>query len=138
MRKILAASIVVSLLAQPATANFFDGNKIHHDCQNAKWFALGYVAGAFDSNETAQATAFSVYLAALGQNLEPPNAAFDQNYSKNTSPLGNYCVPKGATLEQTTDVLCQYLLSTPAERHEPGSILLARALSKAWPCKPKR
>lgn len=48
------------------------------------------------------------------------------------------CSPDNATRRQIVDVVKQYLITHPATRNDPASLLAVRALSEAWPCSPKK
>jgi hypothetical protein len=44
------------------------------------------------------------------------------------------CVPAGVTLQQTADVVTNYLRDHPEERHYTAQSLVVFALQQAWPC----
>ena len=48
--------------------------------------------------------------------------------------LRRYCLPKGVTEGQLTDVAVQWIQSHPAERYYAGAELVIKALSEAFPC----
>jgi hypothetical protein len=45
------------------------------------------------------------------------------------------CIPKGVTAGQLKDVVVQYLLFKPADRHLAAVGLVADAISQAFPCR---
>lgn len=49
--------------------------------------------------------------------------------------LSQFCVPKGAVIEQITDVARKYLNENPERRHFAAHSLVTTALSKSFPCK---
>ena len=120
----------------PASAGFFDGNKLHTDCRSSRLFVLGFVAGVYDENETGQGALFSLWLQSAADSKEMKSSdKFEKAYTDNAALVGNYCAPKGIILDQVTDIFCQYLTANPAERHKSASFLLTQALNQAWPCK---
>jgi hypothetical protein len=50
-------------------------------------------------------------------------------------PLTTFCVPAGATLRQTVDVVVKFLRESPELRDLAASDLIGVALHKAWPCR---
>jgi hypothetical protein len=52
----------------------------------------------------------------------------------NLSDVYGYCIPKGVSNEQVTDVFIKYLKDNPAERHKPAAILALLSLRAAFPC----
>jgi len=61
--------------------------------------------------------------------------AGDQRLAPTIFDIENYCIPAGASLGQAVDVFCKYLKDNPEERHLPASVLAAKSLGLAWPCK---
>lgn len=47
-----------------------------------------------------------------------------------------FCVPAGATIGQTRDIMIQRLRGNPEIRHLPASVLIMVALQRAYPCPP--
>ena len=117
-----------------AHAAFYDGNKLHEDCKRARYFVLGYVAGAYDAAELGQNATFNIFWAELSSHKEVDQKVSNA-YSDSVKSLGAYCTPNGVILNQVVDIFCQYLAAHPGERQKSGNQLLATALSEAWPCK---
>ena len=88
---------------------FLTGNDAYSWCQKDRLFAQGYAAGLWD-----EAVHGSVVLG---------RAAF-----------GEFCGPNNVTLDQVTDVFCNYLRDVPADRHKPAVLLFHTAMKKVWPC----
>lgn len=131
------AAIVSALVlsAQPASATFFSGNDLHDLCERSRPIASGFVAGAYDAAEAANAALANYFIAV--DPLLPKSDDKRKNmiiYSEQIEATQGFCVPKEATLSQLTDVLCQYLAQTPNGRHLTARVNFNRALAKAWPC----
>ena len=92
--------------ADALSINYYDGNKLLEVCRSDDYQCATYVVGVTDGQ-----------LAAIVA----------------TSRTRAYCIPKGATSEQVKDVVVKYLIDHPQERHLLGGILVAEALSQAWP-----
>lgn len=89
---------------------FYSGNSLYEKCRNINNAiqyntCLGYIAGISD--------------------------AMDLRYSVSGFVA---CEPKSATLGQVKDVAIQFLDRHPEWRHFSADILVARALSEAFPC----
>lgn len=135
MRFSLWPMLPAVFFATPLSAGFYDGNQMHENCKKMQFYVMSYVAGAFDAAETAQSAMGKIYVAGMDpKTFSSPVTGFDEAYADQASKIGYYCPPNGAVLQQVTDIFCQYLAATPSERQEPANILLAKALSKAWPC----
>lgn len=123
---LLAAVLAVSSIsvAQPARADFRDGNRLYADCTvregastyyQDKAYCLAYIVGANDGIESGLVLA-EVYTEI--DDLQRP-----------------YCLPDNVTAGQLTDVVVAYLRKNPAERHLAGSIVVFAALTQAFPCR---
>jgi hypothetical protein len=44
------------------------------------------------------------------------------------------CMPPSVTSGQVADMVRNYLINVPRERHHSGDILVGRVLREAWPC----
>lgn len=44
------------------------------------------------------------------------------------------CIPRNATVAQTSDIFKKYLREHPENRHQDAQTLVLRALTEAWPC----
>lgn len=102
------AILLSTLLALPAQAQMFSGNKLLDAFNKAEtssidWgFVRGYVAGVYDAN------------AGIG-----------------------FCAPSTVNLGQVSDMAKGYLDNNPAVRHLPAEAIILYMLNKAWPCAKK-
>jgi len=46
-----------------------------------------------------------------------------------------FCMPSTVTVGQVNDMVRNYIRNTPAERHLPGDVIIAKAFGIAFPCK---
>ena len=46
-----------------------------------------------------------------------------------------FCMPSTVTVGQVHDMVRNYIRNTPAERHLPGDVIIAKAFGIAFPCK---
>lgn len=98
------------MLALPAQAQMFDGNKLLDIFKKAEtsgnhvdWgMSRGYVAGVYDSNTGV-----------------------------------TFCTPSSMTLGQIADMSQKYLETNPSVRHLPAEAIIVYFLSKSWPCAKK-
>jgi hypothetical protein len=49
-----------------------------------------------------------------------------------------HCAPANVTLGQVRDMVRNYLVNTPANRHMNGSVLVTLPLMNVWPCPAKK
>jgi hypothetical protein len=49
-----------------------------------------------------------------------------------------HCAPAEVTLGQVRDMVHNYLVNTPANRHMNGSVLVTLPLMSVWPCPAKK
>lgn len=104
------ALLLSALLALPAQAQMFDGNKLldifkkaETAGNNVDWgFSRGYVAGVYDANSGVA-----------------------------------FCTPSTVSLGQLSDMTQKYLENNPAVRHLPAEAIMIYFLGKAWPCAKK-
>jgi|GEM_PF-2997190 len=94
--------------SQPSVtqAYWISGNKLHDKCSTDKFYVYGYVLGLSDGT-------------LLGHEREPDLY---------------YCLPNEIQAGQMLDVVCQYLVANPEERHHPAAFLATQALIEAFPC----
>ena len=102
------ALLLSALLALPAQAQMFDGNKLldifkKAETSNIDWgFSRGYVAGVYDANSGV-----------------------------------TFCTPSSMSLGQMSDMTQKYLENNPAVRHLPAEAIIIYFLGKTWPCAKK-
>ena len=48
-----------------------------------------------------------------------------------------FCIPKGVTPGQMSDVVRQFLIEKPQDRHEVAEVIIAAALMRAYRCEKK-
>lgn len=48
--------------------------------------------------------------------------------------LTNICRPQSHAIQQLRDIVVNWLLEHPEERHRPAAKLIGLALAEAWPC----
>ena len=106
--KLHGAALAFILLATPAGAGFFDGNKLHELCGDYPDFAETYTMAVID--------AASIYQPLMGVK-------------------DRICLPKGVRSDQIRDVACKYLVDNPAIRHWPAADVVLESAAAAWPCK---
>ena len=94
-------------VAQEQIQAYVSADMLHEWCQQQPARAMYYVAGVLDS---------------LTMNAS----------SASTAPV---CIPKGSTLAQARDVVCNYLRDNPAKRYYNTASSIWVAQSQAWPCK---
>lgn len=96
------------LFASPVWADFRTGNMLLEDCSSELYIdqgvCLGYVMAITDVLNSNNLYGFSA------------------------------CVPTKVIASQVADVVQQWLLQNPQERHYAGNSLVALALSEAFPC----
>jgi hypothetical protein len=44
------------------------------------------------------------------------------------------CMPENATAGQINDMVKNYLINTPADRHMTGDVIVNKVLKAVWPC----
>jgi hypothetical protein len=104
------ALLLSAMLALPAQAQMFSGNKLLDIFKKAEvsdnhidWgFTRGYVAGVYDANINV-----------------------------------TFCTPGTMSLGQISDMTHKYLENNPAVRHMPAEAIIIYFLGKTWPCAKK-
>ena len=104
------ALLLSAMLALPAQAQMFDGNKLLDIFKKAEtsgnhvdWgMSRGYVAGVYDANVGV-----------------------------------TFCTPGTMTLGQIADMSQKYLENNPAVRHLPAEAIIIYFMGKTWPCAKK-
>ena len=134
-KMIKAVAALLLLESPPAFAeipksSFFSGNDVYDWCQHDQTMALGYTAGQFDGLIHGAYTIDSMR-PLPGVEKKDPNA--DVMVDVMIKSVIGFCMPEHATMRQITDIFCQYLRDVPKERDGLPSIILNRALTKAWP-----
>jgi hypothetical protein len=131
--------------AQVATADkldyfggaFVSGNDLYQWCRGNRPMALAYTAALADS------ASHSVWVLEISRPIVEPTGPHDSPVDTNINSvidfgverIAAYCRPSEATLDQVTDVICNYLRDTPEKRHGLNAILFNDAMTKAWPCR---
>ncbi len=109
MRYFIALALVIcafAVMARPAGAQFYTGNKLHEVCNATDETRIlaaacvGYVTGAFD---------FLVW-------------------------RKEACVPNTVSMAHLTDVVITYLKAHPDKRHLVAAEIVAAVTTSAWPC----
>jgi hypothetical protein len=136
--RFFAAAICFFINIVAAHAQFFTGNELNDLCQKKHIGASLYVAGVIDKAATDE-SALSKYQRATA---DDPKTSSPERMGKVIASLAtalgeikSYCIPKGATVEQSADIFCKYLRDNPAGRNKNAAVLLTAALNDAWPCK---
>lgn len=91
---------------EPVRKSYLDGNQLLDYCEKQALACSLYIDGVVDGQLSA----------IIRTNRDVP-----------------YCIPHEATGRQVMDVVVKYLREHPEERTHLGGILVARALSRAWP-----
>lgn len=117
---------------------FFSGNDVYEWCQGNRSMALAYTAALVDS------AGHSIWVLETMRPLKREEGKDSGGSSQHSfdnaridlgvKRIAAYCRPSQITLNQVTDVFCNYLLDTPQERHGLPPILFNDAMTKAWPC----
>ena len=129
----VSALILAMFWALPAEAT--DGNHLIRTCTSNVDYLQGYVSGLI---EKADADG-NVVLGQPAPNLdigktEERTKEYIRFLGVVVKEIEGYCVPKGAVVNQVTDIFCKYMRENPAERHKPGHVIFRDSLMKAWPC----
>ena len=72
---------------------------------------------------------------------DPARAAIATGYVAGVSDMGAgeyHCAPGDVTLGQVRDIVRQYLINTPANRHMSAAVLVTVPLMNTWPCPKKK
>jgi len=109
-------ALAFGLLALATSAFAITGNDLYRDLQKPTSSiegitTLAYLRGFLDAN------------------------AIYEIRAKREGYIAAFCMPPGATMTQTRDVLKQYLHDNPAKRHLDAGVLAYSALGTAWPCR---
>lgn len=106
MKVDLMRALIAALLFCPNVANatFNDGNELLEACQQSASFSNGFASGVIDT----------LLISSPRINL--------------------ICPPIGVTVGQAKDVMCKFLESNPAIRHQAGASLAWQAFYEVWPC----
>ena len=112
LRRLVLLVLLVELLgATTADAGFYTGNILYDfmtsQVVGERGAAIAYVAGVADADELTVTT----------RRIAPP-----------------FCIPKGVTGSQATDVVKKYLEVHPEQRHYPAAGLVVVAFAEAFPC----
>ncbi|WP_204338671.1 Rap1a/Tai family immunity protein [Rhizobium ruizarguesonis] len=128
MRRYLVAVLLLASI-QTAQAGFWDGNFMQRGCQSDTNFVNGYVTGWLDK---------------WGADSYWVDSAWPQGTNTGTDVVrkimlyggikSKFCIPRGATSGQLSDVFCKYLNDNPAKRASGADGLLDNALVEAFPC----
>jgi hypothetical protein len=134
----LRTSLAFLLLATPASAELFTGNKLNEWCttkktdaptaQVARAILSGYVAGLLDAQDPAKMSAYVSARAVIEQDANTHDRAF-----RIVEGMEEFCMP-AIPLGQAADVVCKSLNENPKDRRKAGSELIIDALAKAYPC----
>jgi len=125
MRNLLAAcaiGVTACLTTFPVRADFVDGTTLMEWAREYKKVR----AGTGDALSQIYVRRFQVYVLGVHDAYAGRyNAAFAD---------AMFCSPKGATVRQISEVVYWFLQNNPELGYEPGSVLVANALTEAFPC----
>ena len=129
----LAACVVVASSAAGADeipGTLYTGNQVHNLCRQG--IAWAYVAGLHDAHVLAANALQHIQTTTDGLKEQVPSIVgiavdFEVKW------VGRYCVPRGTTVEQMTDVFCKWLRDNPQERHSSATTLFPAGMM-VWPC----
>lgn len=113
-RLALAGIILAAFPSQSHAAEMYTGNTMLKACTSD-------FGGANDPSELAEAA----YDAGICAGFIAAGARSN----------GSTCLPNGVTQEQIKDIFVRYMTNNPAIRHRSGKLILALALSDAFPCR---
>lgn len=109
LKKLLRLTSILSILvASPVWADFKDGNQLHSDCSRESFAEKGICLG---------------YIMAIADVL-----GSDQLYGRSA------CLPPNVSGGQVYDLVKQYLLNNPQDRHYAAKSIVVLVLSEAFPC----
>ena len=112
---VLLLSLFVGV-ASTSEAAFYDGNKLLSQCRPT----------ANDENRVYKLMACVSYIAGVSDaGGEPQNDVLGYRF----------CNPLSVTTGQEVDIVVKWLRANPEQRHYVAAGLVAKALSKAFPCK---
>ncbi|WP_425417023.1 Rap1a/Tai family immunity protein [Oricola indica] len=107
----LALFVSLTMIANKASASFYDGNELIKYCRAddataGSWFCMGYIASVIDVVES----------------------------STGITERFPVCLPGNVKLGQIVDVVKKYLETHPEIRHQPAAYLTIDALQEVWRC----
>ena len=111
---------IMTILILLASINCYgmNGNELFKLFESANKARAGYyVIGVIEG------TSYSSFLNSMKTEKDKGN--------NNSVP---YCSPKGATYQQSSDIVEKYLKENPSVRHQEASFLVYVALIDVWPC----
>ena len=121
MKKKIAIFLLLLFNSAAANTETFSGNKLLEMIQSKEWAekngALHYIIGILEAKD----------LQAYKDNLRTA-----KNVKLDEPP---FCVPENATKRQVLDVVENFLINNPSDRHEQALPLVQYALGKAFDCK---
>ena len=72
---------------------------------------------------------------------DPARSSIAMGYVAGVVDMGSgeyHCAPPDATLGQIRDMVRNYLINTPANRHMSAAVLVTVPLMNTWPCTKKK
>lgn len=72
---------------------------------------------------------------------DPARSSIAMGYVAGVVDMGSgeyHCAPPDATLGQIRDMVRNYLINTPANRHMSAAVLVTVPLMNTWPCPKKK
>lgn len=124
-----AIAFALAILTAPGVvrAQAFTGNELLDACSKKdepfyQAFCTGYVSGLVEGLK------LGATIPLFHKNMSGPEAD-----EKSSQALG-YCIPEEVTTGQEMDVISQYLVQHPTERHQTARLLAWAALREAFPC----
>ena len=72
---------------------------------------------------------------------DPARSAIAMGYVAGVSDMGSgeyHCAPPDVTLGQVRDMVRQYLINNPTNRHMSAAVLVTLPMMNAWPCPQKK
>lgn len=111
MRKIFACLVLAGFAAQAAAAQFINGNTLFERLEGQgadRIWAMAFVIGVNDA------------------------LTYDARKLKTESC---FSTPNGASVQQLSDTVHQWLKRNPGQRHYSAASLVVAALAEAFPCR---
>jgi hypothetical protein len=106
-----AVFAICAVACTPVPAQWVDGNGLYSDCEKGNLKCYGYIFGLIDALDLSELLTD-----------KPP------------LPKAKTCMPAEVTGQQLRDVVLEFLRDNPAKRHLAAAVLVAKALSDAFPC----
>jgi hypothetical protein len=126
----IVCCLLGALQAVPASAKYFDGNKLLEFCQEPEESKIsgicwGYIIGVI--NGIQHVVAYQEYY----NDIEIDGFRISKDLLEVSKP---FCIPDEVTRGQQINVAVEFLKTHPSERDKDVRFLISDALKEAFPC----